>query len=306
MSNQQDALQAMLAQYEENNKPRFEKTENKNTFDEKNYFTTFDLAKDETTKTKEVRLLPNPKGGSPIIEFHGHTAIVDGVKRTFPCLQYHKDSACPFCEAREALLATGEASDKELAKKYNSKKMYIAKVIDRANEADGPKFWRFNNDYTKKGVFDLIHGVVSGLKKNKDISSPTEGRDLSIIINRNQTNVPIVSSIVAQDSDVLSTDKDKAAEWLAHERTWEDGIYSVKSYDYLAIIVKGYTPIWDKEEKCFVAKELIKETENEDAALDAELTMSAKNVKENMIEAEPETAAQTTTSSTEDGDDLPF
>ncbi len=67
MSNEQDALQAMLAQYEANNKPRFEKTENKTTFDEKNYFTTYDLAKDEQSKTKEVRILQNPKGGSPII-----------------------------------------------------------------------------------------------------------------------------------------------------------------------------------------------------------------------------------------------
>jgi hypothetical protein len=297
----------MLAQYEANNKPRFEKTENKNTFDEKNYFTTYDLGKDEQSKTKEVRILPNPKGGSPITEFHGHTAVVDGIKRTFPCLQYHKDSACPFCEAREALLATGEASDKELAKKYNAKKMYVAKVIDRANEADGPKFWRFNHDFRKEGIFDKIHGVLAGLKKFKDITNPTEGRDLSISINRNQTGVPVVSSIIAQDSDVLSTDEEKSAKWLADERTWEDGIYSIKSYDYLAIIVKGYTPVWDKEEKCFVAKELIKETENEDANLDAELTMSAKNIKENVIEAEPETVTNPqTTTPQEDGDDLPF
>lgn len=304
MSNEQNALEAMLAQYEANNKPKYEKSETAKTYDLKNYFTTYDLEKDEQSKTKEIRILPNPKGGSPLVEFHGHTAIVDGQKKTFPCLQHEKGIACPFCEAREALLATGDAGDKELAKKYNSKKMYIAKIIDRHNEEEGVKFWRFNHDFRKEGVFDKIHGVVAGLKKNKNITSPTEGRDLTIMINRNQTGLPIISTIVAQDSDVLSANAELSAEWLADERTWED-VYSVRNYDYLAIIVRGYTPIWDKEAKCFVAKELIKETENEDASLDAELTMAVENVKANVTEAETITNPQSTTPEAED-DDLPF
>ena len=304
MSNEQDALTAMLAQYEANNKPKYEKSETAKTYDLKNYFTTYDLEKDEQSKTKEIRILPNPKGGSPLVEFHGHTAIVDGQKKTFPCLQHEKGTACPFCEAREALLSTGDAGDKELAKKYNAKKMYIAKLIDRNNEDEGVKFWRFNNDYTKKGAFDLIHGVVAGLKKNKNITSPTEGRDLTIMINRNQTGIPIISSIVAQDSDVLSTDENKYAEWLADERTWED-VYSVRNYDYLAIIVRGYTPIWDKENKCFVAKELMTESDNPDATLDSELTMAVENVKSNVTQAETVTTPVSTITEDEE-DDLPF
>ena len=304
MSNEQNALEAMLAQYEANNKPKYEKSETAKTYDLKNYFTTYDLEKDEQSKTKEIRILPNPKGGSPLVEFHGHTAIIDGQKKTLPCLQHEKGTACPFCEAREALLATGDTGDKELAKKYNSKKMYIAKVIDRHNEDEGVKFWRFNHDFRKEGVFDKIHGVVAGLKKNKNITSPTEGRDLTIMINRNQTGLPIISTIVAQDSDVLSANAELSAEWLADERTWED-VYSVRNYDYLAIIVRGYTPIWDKEAKCFVAKELIKESENEDASLDAELTMAVENVKANVTEAETVTNPQSTTPEAED-DDLPF
>jgi hypothetical protein len=304
MNKEEDDLLAMLAQYEENNKPLYVKSETAKTYDLKNYFTTYDLEKDEQSKTKEIRILPNPKGGSPLVEFYGHTAMVDGQKKTFPCLEHEKGTACPFCEAREALLATGDAGDKELAKKYNARKMYIAKLIDRNHEDEGVKFWRFNNDYTKKGAFDLIHGVVSGLKKNKNISSPTEGRDLTIMINRNQTGLPIISSIVAQDSDVLSTDAAKSAEWLADERTWED-VYSVRNYDYLAIIVRGYTPIWDKEAKCFVAKELAKENEAESNELDSELTMAVENVKANVTAAETVTNPVSTTPEAED-DDLPF
>ena len=52
MSNEQDALTAMLAQYEANNKPKYEKSETAKTYDLKNYFTTYDLEKDEQSKTK--------------------------------------------------------------------------------------------------------------------------------------------------------------------------------------------------------------------------------------------------------------
>jgi hypothetical protein len=33
------------------------------------------------------------------------------------------------------------------------------------------------------------------------------------------------------------------------------GSVSVKSYEYLEIIVRGDTPVWDRENKCFVSKE---------------------------------------------------
>jgi hypothetical protein len=306
----QNALDAMLAQYEANNKPRFEKSEPAKVYDLKNYFTTYDLADTQDSATKEIRLLPNPKGGSPLVEFNGHTATVDGQKKTFACLQHEKGQPCPFCEARELLLSTGEASDKELAKKFNVKKMYIAKIIDRNNEADGVKFWRFNHDFRKEGIFDKIHGVVAGLKKFKDITHPEEGRDLSIMINRNQTRVPVVSSIVAQDSTPMSEDETQKALWLSDERTWED-VYSVKGYEYLAIVVKGGSPMWDKEEKCFVDKNKVKEAdaETEDARLDAELTMQVENVKSNVTPAADvaeDTSSPAPEIGSEEDDDLPF
>ena len=124
-------------------------------------------------------------------------------------------------------------------------------------------------------------------------------------LNKGINIIPIISSIVAQDSDVLSTDENKYAEWLADERTWED-VYSVRNYDYLAIIVRGYTPIWDKENKCFVAKELMTESDNPDATLDSELTMAVENVKSNVTQAETVTTPVSTITEDEDVDDLPF
>ena len=302
MSNENDALKAMLEQYEKNNAPKYEKKSEK-VYDLKNYFNTH-IKDGVKSATKEIRILP-AQNGSPFVEVHGHKVQVDGEWKTFACLKHEKDEACPFCEAYEELHSTGKESDKELAKKYKARQMYVVKVIDREHEDEGVKFWRFNHDYSKAGVFDKIHGVLTALKTNKNITDPENGRDLSISINRNQNNVPVVSAIVALDSTPLSEDAEKAKEWLDDKRTWED-VYSVKTYDYLEIIVKGGIPVWDKEEKKYVDKESLK-AESADSSLEEELTMGVENVKAN-IQAATTTApkSEPVATSDEDDDDLPF
>ena len=293
----QNSLDAMLAQYESNNKPKYTKTEAK-VYDLKNYFNTF--IKDGVKQaTKEIRILPSTDGSTPFVEMYGHKVQLEGEWKTFACLKHEKNEPCPFCEAREALLATGKDSDKELAKKYNAKLMYIVKVIDRNAEDEGVKFWRFNHDYRKTGTFDKIHGVLSALKKDRDVSNPETGRDLSITINRDQNNKPVISSIVAQDSTPLSENAENKATWLADTRTWED-VYSVRTYDYLEIIVKGGVPAWDKEAKKFVDKASLK-AEGGDG-LEAELNVGVENVKANV---KASTTASTPAAKAE-GDDLPF
>jgi hypothetical protein len=298
MSEQKDALAELLAQYEKNNAPKYEKTEAK-TYDLKNYFNTF-LEKGVKAGTKTIRILPATNGGTPFVEMHAHKVLVDGEWKTYPCLKHEKGEDCPFCEARAALQATGKDSDKELAKKFNARLMYVVKVIDRDNEADGVKFWRFNHDFRKEGVYDKIFAAWSALKK--DITDAETGRDLVITLNRNQNDVPVVSGIQALDPSPLSENAAQMAEWTADERTWED-VYSVRNYDYLYLIVKGETPVWDKEEKRWVAKDAAKADEN--AKLETELTMGVENVKSTMKAAEP-VAEEVNVTSEEDEDDLPF
>lgn len=303
MSNEKSALDAMLEQYEKNNSPKYDKKSEK-VYDLKNYFNTY-IKEGVKSAVKEIRILPS-KNGSPFSEVHGHKVQVDGEWKTFACLRHEKNEPCPFCEAREALLATGSEADKELAKKYNAKKMYVVKVIDRSVEDDGVKFWRFNHDYRKEGIFDKIHGVLTSLKTNRDVTNPQTGRDLALTINRNQNGVPVVSAVVALDSTPLSEDSEKAKIWLSDERTWED-VYSVKTYDYLEIIVKGGIPVWDKDEKKYIDKAALK-TENSDSSLEEELTMGVENVKANVQAATPKPAQPTTSKpvETEEEDDLPF
>lgn len=244
-------IDEMLAQYAANNAPRTPKFTPAKTYDLKNYFNTF-IPKDVKSATKVIRILPSPNGGSPIDQFYGHKYELDGGWKVAPCLKHENGEACPFCEAREALLATGDANDKELAKKFSPKLIYVAKVIYRDNDLDGKneeqgvKFWRFNHDYRKEGIFDKIQGIISTLTKNRDIFDAEKGRDLAISINRNMNNVPIVSSITPLDSDVITENEALKAEWLEDTRTWRD-VYAIKNYAFLEIIVKGGVPVWSKE-----------------------------------------------------------
>ena len=299
-----NALIAMLAQYETNNKPKYEKRTEK-VFDLKNYFNTY-IKDGIKTATKQFRILPTNDGSSPFVEMRGHKIQVDGEWKTFACLKHEKGTACPFCEAREALLATGKDSDKELAKKYSANLMYIVKGIDRENPSDGVKFWRFNHDYRKEGIYDKIFSVLNALKK--DVTNAETGRDLSITINRNQNDKPVVSGVASLDPSPLSENEEEKALWLSDTRTWED-VYSVKNYDYLEILVKGGIPAWDKEKKSFVDKASLTAETEEKTKLDSELTMGVENVKANVIAASEPVGAEVPASSEEveeESDDLPF
>jgi hypothetical protein len=298
MSNEKNPLIAMLEQYEANNKPKYEKKTEK-VYDLKNYFNTY-IKEGVKSATKTIRILPVAKG-SAFVEMYGHKMQVDGEWKTFACLKHEKEEACPFCEAREALLSTGKETDKELAKKYNAKLMYVVKVIDRENPEEGVKFWRFNHDYRKEGIYDKIIGVVNAIKK--DITHAENGRDLVLTINRNQNNVPVVSAVASLDPSPLSEDATQSAEWLADARTWED-VYAVKTYDYLEIIVKGGIPVWDKEKKGFVDKASLAAAE-EASNLDSELTLGVENVKAS-VKAATTTSAPVASSTEDEGDDLPF
>lgn len=296
MSTETSRLDAMLAQYDKNTSST---NESKAKFDLKNYFSTF-LDKKEKTAIRRIRILPSNDNGTPFKEMHGHKIQVEGEWKTFACLKTEKNSACPFCEAREALLATGRESDKETAKTYGSRKLYIVKVIDRDNEDHGVKFWRFNHDYRKTGTLDKIFSIINSLKV--DISDAVNGRDLSITLARDQNNKTVIQSILPMDKSPLSTDETLLAEWLEDERTWHD-VYSIKSYDYLEIIVKGGVPAWDKVQEKYVDKASLKE---EGDNVDDELTVGVENVKKNIQTASAPSVSTAKAEMAEIEDDLPF
>jgi len=284
-----------LEEYEKSQKTS---TNSGKSYDLKNYFSTY-LKDGVKTATKRIRILPNPEGGMFWTVLYGHKIQVDGSWKTFPCLKHEKDEPCPFCEARTALLSTGKESDKELAKKFSSRKMYVVKVIERGNEEEGVKFWRFNHSYKGDGTLDKLMKCIGAVKH--DIVDSETGRDVNIEIGRNQFGIPVVTSITYPlESTKLSEDAELTKEWLSDVRTWED-VYSVRDYNYLSIVVKGDIPVWSKEKETFVGKSTLEDKAPEPIEdFDSELTLGGDTPKETV------TTNEATTNDDDDDDDLPF
>ena len=108
-------FEEMMQQYQDSHKiGGAKKSDNK--YDLKNYFNA-GLPKGVDELKKKIRILPPEEGKKTSFGvMYGHTKKINGEYKTFPCLKHEKNEECPFCQAREALLAGGTEEEKELEK----------------------------------------------------------------------------------------------------------------------------------------------------------------------------------------------
>lgn len=295
-------FEQMMQQYQDSHKfGGTKKSESK--YDLKNYFNT-GLPKGVDEVKKRIRILPPEEGKKTLIPvMYGHTKKVNGEWKTYPCLKHEKDEECPFCQAREVLLAGGTEEEKELAKDYSARKFYIVKVIDRDKEEEGVKFWRIKHNYKKEGHYDKIMDAFANAEH--DITDPETGRDLNITIRRNSTGTAVTIS-AALNVSPLTTDAEKLEAWTSDNRTWED-VYSLRNYDYLAIIVKGEIPVWSKDENKWVAKTVEKESDGVEDEVDMSEELPTPTEAPAKVSSKPESKPVVNVTDDEDeDDDLPF
>ena len=273
-------------------------------YDLKNYFTTH-LPDGVKEGSRQIRILPPPEGDdTPFQVMWGHKYKVGKDWKNFPCLTKHGDTPCPFCETRALLRAEGTEQGKESAKKFNARRYYIIRVIDREKESEGVKFWRIQESYDKTGTFDKIVSAFKVMKR--DLSDPTNGMDLVLTLARNSKGYPIVQNVTPMGQSALSDDAELMEKWLADNRTWRD-VYATKPYEYLEIVVKGGEPTYDKKLGRWVDRVELsdQETTTDNSSsdeLDNELTMSS--TKQTLVVASQPTTV--TSGGDEDDDDLPF
>ena len=248
------SLDAILNQYEKNQTPNTEKKFVSNEERLKKYFAAF-LPKGQNEGEKTIRILPTPDSTTPFKEVYFHEVQVQGKWMKIYDPGKNSDGSLsgersPLNEVEDALRLTGSQQDKELARQYRSKKFYIVKVIDRENEDDGVKFWRFKHNWKGDGIMDKL---IPLFQKKGDLTNVTEGRDVTLILK----SVPLpsghgtytaVSMIMAEDPSKLHNDEKLTKEWLANSEQWSD-VYSQKPVEYLQAIAKGETPIWNNETK---------------------------------------------------------
>lgn len=245
-------LDAVLAQYEKSTQSSSSSTSKMSSEDRmKKYFAAL-LKDNEKQGQRRVRILPTTDGSSPFKEVWFHEVQVDGKWQKFYDPAKNDNERSPLNEVYEELMATGRDADKELAKQYKARKFYIVKVIDRDNEQDGVKFWRFKHNYKQEGILDKIIPIW---KAKGDITDPDNGRDLILELTKAKTGkgatYTVIQTVMYDDPCVISEDTDQMSEWVADPMTWED-VYSKKPVEYLEAIARGETPRWDSEKGGYV------------------------------------------------------
>jgi hypothetical protein len=246
-----NSLDAVLAQYEQSKQGSSSTSKMSQDERMKKYFAAI-LKDNEKQGQKRLRILPTKDGSSPFKEVWFHEVQVDGkwVKLYDPGKNDNERS--PLTEVYEELMATGKENDKKLASTYKPRKFYIVKVVDRDNESDGVKFWRFKHNYKNEGILDKIIPIW----RNKgDITDPEKGRDLILELTKAKTpkgaTYTVIQTIMYDDSAPVHTDKETANSWINDELTWED-VYSKKPEEYLEAIARGETPRWDSDSGKYV------------------------------------------------------
>ena len=228
-----NALDAVLSQYEKNTQNTGGGTKISQEDRLKRYFTTY-LPKGTKGGQKVIRILPTPDGSSPFKEVWYHEVQVDGKWTKLYDPGKNDGERSPLTEVYEELMSTGKESDKELARQYRPRKFYIVKLVDRDEEGDGVKFWRFKDNYKQEGILDK---VIPIWRQKGDITDANEGRDLIVDLSKSKTPSGIEYTVVKTIMD--------------DELTWSE-VYAQKPVEYLEAISRGETPVWDTELKKYV------------------------------------------------------
>jgi hypothetical protein len=267
----------------------------KTQFSEKNYLQAR-LTPNEASKTLTIRLLPfDPEGGVPFKKVWIHTVKVDkevspGGWRTFVCPIHNGfDDKCPFCETSKkahelkAKATTETEKDKfgEVEYMNHAKEAWVARVIERGHEEDGPKFWLFNDSAKKDGVYDKIMNIYFERKKSAErkgkesnIFDVNDGKDLIITLTRDQNGKTVTKVVDDDEKSPLTESFEQGMAWINDSKKWNE-VYTVKPYEYMEIVVKGGVPVFDKNQNKYV-----------DSAEKAEADKKAaeEELKENLTE----------------------
>ena len=241
-----NSLDAVLSQYEKSQSSSNATSKMSSEDRMKKYFAAL-LKDNEKQGQRTIRILPTTDGSSPFKEVWFHEVQVDGKWQKFYDPAKNDNERSPLNEVYEELMSTGKESDKQLATQYRSRKFYIVKVVDRDNEQDGVKFWRFKHNYKQEGILDKIIPIW---KAKGDITDPDNGRDLILELTKAKTpkgaTYTVIQTVMYDDPSPISKDTDQMADWVGNEMTWED-VYSKKPVEYLEALARGETPRWDSE-----------------------------------------------------------
>lgn len=157
-------------------------------------------------------------------------------------------------EAQLKIKAKNDEIYKE-AVKWEAKKFYIVRGIDKGAEKDGVKFWRFKSNFRNQGTLDKLLPILEDYFQSQqaDFSDPVNGTDLNIIMTDSEFNGHVyktISAITARGKSPLHSDPIVVRQWLDDNIGWRDVFLPKKApgitpYEYLEMVANGTSPYWD-------------------------------------------------------------
>ncbi len=187
---------------------------------------------------------------------------------------------CPLCAKNKALLKT-QTNDPEIrgkkrdelteeqqkvfdknrdifkdANKWQAKKYYIVRGIDKGKTSDGVKFWRFKKNFKNQGTLDRLLPVLGQYMEQYSTSffDANTGSDLAITMcdstMPNGKTFRAISAIIAKPPSKLSDDEIVSRQWLNDKTTWREvfkpkAAPNVTPYEFLEMAGRNEDPYWD-------------------------------------------------------------
>lgn len=144
------------------------------------------------------------------------------------------------------------------ANKWEAKKFYIVRGIDKGEMKDGVKFWRFKHNFKNQGTLDKLLPILEQYMSTQqaDFSHPDNGTDLNILMTDsvfNNHTYKTISAIMFNGKSKLHDDPVVVKTWLEDDITWRD-VYPPKkapgitNYEFLEMVANGTNPYWDESD----------------------------------------------------------
>jgi hypothetical protein len=184
---------------------------------------------------------------------------------------------CPLCDKAKKMLAKQDPSLKGVKKeamnakqleinennkkifaeanKWEAKKFYIVRGIDKGKVKDGVKFWRFKHNFRNQGTLEKLLPVLNAYVNayQADFADVKRGTDLNLTMADSEWNGHVyktLSAVIFGQPSPLHNDQDLVNFWLNDNTTWRDVFLPMKapgmtSYEFLETVAVGTNPYWD-------------------------------------------------------------
>lgn len=209
---------------------------------------------------QDVRFLPSPDG-DPFKEYFFHYNLGEA----FLCPKRNFSEKCPVCDYAFDLWKEATEESKKQAKELFARQRFFSNVLQRSNEAAGPKPY----GYGKETYEQLIETVLD--PDYGDISDPEEGRDfkLNYKLAEKKGAFPKTKLTVKPKQTPLAKTKKEIKDLLDKAKPIENFLNRKTTEEVQAILDKSLDDPFENEEvKKYASKDEDTSTDGEVSSLD--------------------------------------